>query len=191
LGLDKEEEFIGKGISYCATCDGAFFKDRTVAVIGGGDVALEEAIYLTKFCSRVYLIHRRDQFRGTKILADRARNNPVIEVLWNTEARAIIGEERLDGLLVEDNLTGKKNELHDVRGVFIAVGYNPNTDLFTGQLRLDENGYILTDDKLMTDHEGIFAAGDVQDPDYRQVITSAGSGARAAVEAGKYLFFLS
>lgn len=187
LGLKKEEEFIGKGISYCATCDGAFFKDQEVAVVGGGDVALEEANYLSKFCSKVYLIHRRDQFRGTKILGDRAKNNPRIEILWNTEVREILGEERLNGLLVENNKTMEKYELNGVRGLFIAVGYNPNTKLFAGDLELNENGYIITDDQHMTNREGIFAAGDVQDPYYRQVVTSASSGAKAALEAGKYL----
>ncbi|ACL70786.1 thioredoxin-disulfide reductase [Halothermothrix orenii] len=187
LGLEKEEDFIGKGISYCATCDGAFFKDQEVAVVGGGDVALEEANYLTNFCSKVYLIHRRDQFRGTKILGDRVKNNSKVEILWDTEVRELLGGNKVEGLLVENNKTGEETRLENVKALFIAVGYKPNTDLFKGQLEVDDRGYIITNDRLMTSKEGIFAAGDVQDPHYRQVVTSAASGAIAAMEAGKYL----
>lgn len=187
LGIKNEKELVGKGISYCATCDGAFFKNKTVAVVGGGDVALEEANYLTRFASKVYVIHRRDQFRGTKILANRVINNPAIEVLWDSIVKEIRGAERLTGLLLENKKTGKTRELNDVEGLFIAIGYTPNTELFKGQLELDEWGYIVTDRNYMTSKEGIFAAGDVQDPLYRQVITSAGAGAAAAIEAGRYI----
>ncbi|MFW5992353.1 MAG: NAD(P)/FAD-dependent oxidoreductase, partial [Halanaerobiaceae bacterium] len=185
LGLARESEMVGRGISYCATCDGAFFREKEVAVVGGGDTALEEANYLTKFCSKVYIIHRRDQFRGTKILGERALNNAGIEVLWDTEVEEIIGEKKLDGLLLKNNKTGKERELK-VSGCFIATGYNPNTELFKEYLELDDQGYIITDRAYMTSKDGIFAAGDVQDPFYRQVITSAGAGAAAAIEASRY-----
>lgn len=187
LGLEKEEEFVGKGISYCATCDGAFFKDKEIAVVGGGDVALEEANFLTKFGSKVYIIHRRDQFRGTKILADRVNNNPKIEILWDTEVEAILGEDKVEGIRVFNNKTGEKRDLKDVRGFFIAVGYRPNTELFADDIELDEGGYIVTDERQRTNRPGIFAAGDVQDPVYRQVITSAAAGAMAAMEVDNYL----
>ncbi len=187
LGLEKEKELVGKGISYCATCDGAFFKNKIVAVVGGGDVALEEANYLTRFASKVYVIHRRDQFRGTKILANRAINNPVIEVLWDSIVNEVLGKEKLTGLVLINQKTGEKKVLEDVEGLFIAIGYNPNTELFRGQLELDEWGYIMTNKNYMTSKEGIFAAGDVQDSLYRQVITSAGAGAAAAIEAGRYI----
>jgi thioredoxin reductase (NADPH) len=187
LGLEKENEFIGRGISYCATCDGAFFKDKEIAVIGGGDVALEEAEFLTKFASRLYLIHRRDKFRGTKILADRVKENPKIEILWNSEVREILGKDRLEGVVVENNKTNIIKRLENVRGFFIAVGYDPRTELFKGEIELNEAGYILTNDRQKTNLEGIYAAGDVQDPLYRQVITSAATGAMAAIEADNYL----
>jgi len=187
LGLEKEDKLVGSGISYCATCDGAFFKDKEIAVVGGGDVALEEANYLTKFGSKVYIIHRRDQFRGTKLLGDRVINNDKIEVLWDTELEKIFGEDSLEGLLVKNNETGEERELSEVRGFFIAVGYNPNTALFKDYLELNESGYIVTDGRQKTNIEGVFAAGDVQDPIYRQVVTSAASGAKAAIEADNYL----
>ncbi|MFW6035423.1 MAG: thioredoxin-disulfide reductase [Halothermotrichaceae bacterium] len=187
LGLKKEEKFVGRGVSYCATCDGAFFKGKIVAVVGGGDVALEEANYLTNFCSKVYLIHRRDEFRGTRILGERAKNNSKIEILWNNELRTILGEDKVAGITVENNKSKEKQDLTEVSGIFIAIGYKPNTALFKGQLELDEKGYIVTDGKFMTSKEGIFAAGDVQDPHYRQVVTSAGAGASAAIEASKYI----
>lgn len=187
LGLEKEEELVGSGVSYCATCDGALFKEEEVAVVGGGNVALEEAIFLTKFATRVYLIHRRDQLRGTKILGDRAKGNPDIEILWNTEVEKILGEKDVEGLLVENNQTGEERKLSNVKGLFLAVGYQSSTELFVEDIELDRDGYIITDEKQATNKEGIFAAGDVQDSNYRQVITSAASGAKAAIEADKYL----
>ncbi|MFP4661627.1 MAG: thioredoxin-disulfide reductase [Halanaerobiales bacterium] len=187
LGLENEKRLVGSGVSYCATCDGAFFKEKEVAVIGGGDTALEEANYLTNFCSKVYVVHRRDEFRGTQILADRVLSNDKVEVLWNSELDKILGENKVEGLLVRNNMTEVKTELIEVRGVFIAIGYIPNTDLFTDYIEFDDWGYIVTDEKYMTSKAGVFAAGDVQDPFYRQVITSAGAGAAAAIEASKYL----
>jgi len=191
LGLESEERLLGRGVSYCATCDGAFFKGKEVAVIGGGDTALEEANYLTKFCSKVYIIHRRNEFRGTKILAERVIRNSRVEVIWDSELEDVLGGEKVDGLMIRNNKTKEKIELRGVSGVFIAIGYQPNTKLFRDYLKLDEQGYIVTDSKYMTSKEGVFAAGDVQDPFYRQVITSAGAGAAAAIEASKYIDNLS
>lgn len=187
LGLESERRLVGKGVSYCATCDGAFFKEKEVAIIGGGDTALEEANYLTKFCSKVYIIHRRDEFRGTRILAERVMNNPKIQILWDSELSDIRGKEKVEVLLIKNNKTGVEKELPGISGVFIAIGNIPNTDLFKDDIKLDDWGYIITDDKYMTNIEGIYAAGDIQDPFYRQVITSAGSGAAAAIEVSKYI----
>ncbi len=187
LGLDKEVKFIGRGISYCATCDGALFRDKVVAVVGGGNVALEEANFLTRFVKKVYLIHRRDKFRGSRIMGDRVKENSKVEILWNTEVREILGEDKVEGLKVENNKTGEQVKLNDVNGFFIAVGYRPRTGIFKGELELDDSGYIVTDKRQRTSKEGIFAAGDVQDSIYQQVITSAGTGAKAAMEAYKFL----
>ncbi|MFW6306594.1 MAG: thioredoxin-disulfide reductase, partial [Bacillota bacterium] len=187
LGLPNENKLVGRGVSYCATCDGAFFKEKEVAVIGGGDTALEEAHYLTKFCSKIYLVHRRDEFRGTRILSERVMNNPKIEILWDSELKEIVGTDKVESLIIENNQTGEKRELTEVSGVFVAIGYSPNTNLFKDYIRLDDWGYIITNDKYMTNIDGIFAAGDVQDPYYRQVITSAGAGAAAAIEASRYI----
>lgn len=186
LGLENEKRLVGRGVSYCATCDGAFFKEKEVAVIGGGDTALEEANYLTNFCSKVYVVHRRDEFRGTRILSERVMENPKIEVLWDSELDEILGEEKVESLIIRNNKTEEKSELN-VSGVFIAIGYIPNTGLFKDYIMLDDWGYIVTDEKYMTSKEGVYAAGDVQDPIYRQVITSAGAGAAAAIEASKYI----
>lgn len=186
LGLENEKRLLGRGVSYCATCDGAFFKGKEVAVVGGGDTALEEANYLTNFCSKVYIIHRRDEFRATKILQDRVLHNPKIEVIWDSELEDILGEEQVEGLLIRNNKKGEVQELA-VSAVFVAIGHIPNTDLFKEYLNLDAGGYIVTDKKHRTNLEGIYAAGDVQDPLYRQVITSAGAGAAAAIEASRYL----
>ncbi|NLJ84276.1 MAG: thioredoxin-disulfide reductase [Halanaerobiaceae bacterium] len=186
LGLENEGRLLGRGVSYCATCDGAFFKGKEVAVVGGGDTALEEANYLTNFCSKVYIIHRRDELRATKILQDRVMNNPKIEIIWDSEVEDILGAEQVEALLIRNNKTGGKKEL-PVSAVFIAIGHIPNTDLFRDYLELDAGGYIVTDKNQRTNREGIFAAGDVQDPFYRQVITSAGAGAAAAIEASRYI----
>ena len=187
LGLDKENEFRGSGVSYCATCDGAFYKGDEIAVVGGGNVALEEADYLTKFGSKVYLIHRRSEFRGTKILSDRVKNNDKIEILWNNEVKEILGEDEVSGIVVENNKNGERKELSDVKGFFIAIGYDPRTEIFKEDIDLDEKGYIKTNKKQETNIDGIYAAGDVQDPHYRQVITSAAAGAKAAMEADEYI----
>ena len=187
LGLDREEELTGNGISYCATCDGAFFKDKEVAVVGGGNVAIEEADFLTKFASKVYLIHRRDKLRGDKILADRIKENDKVEILWNSEVKKINGEKNLSGIVIENNESKEVTNLENVKGLFMAVGYDPRTELFKGQIDLDGKNYIVTDNNQRTNKEGIFAAGDVQEPEFSQVVVAAGSGAKAAMQVDKYL----
>ncbi|MGM0445837.1 MAG: thioredoxin-disulfide reductase [Bacillota bacterium] len=187
LGLEREEKLTGNGISYCATCDGAFFRDKEVAVVGGGNVAIEEADFLTKFASKVYLIHRREKLRGDKILADRIKANDKVEILWSTEVKEIKGDKKLSGIVIENNKSNEIRTLENVKGLFMAVGYNPRTVLFKGQIDLDEKNYIITDNNQRTNKEGIFAAGDVQEPEFNQVIVAAGTGAKAAMQVDKYL----
>lgn len=186
LGLDKEDSFRGRGVSYCATCDAAFFKNKEVAIVGGGDTALWESTFLSKFASTVYILHRRDKFRGAKILADRVKAKDNIEILWDTEVKSIKGEEKLQGLRVFNNKTDEERDL-DVDGLFVAIGHKPRTECLKGQIELDDYGYIVTDKKQHTNIPGVFACGDVQDPDYRQVVIAAGSGAKAAIEASEYI----
>lgn len=186
LGVKGERELRGRGVSYCATCDGAFFRDKKVAVVGGGDAAVEEALFLTKLVDKVYLIHRRDALRATKVLQERAFANPKIEFIWNTTGAEILGTDKVEALLLQDAKTGEKRSIA-VDGIFIYIGMKPNTEFIRELARVDEGGYLITDDNLMTSIPGIFAAGDVRQKKLRQVITAAADGAMAAVAVEKYL----
>lgn len=187
LGLPNEERLIGHGLSTCATCDGFFFRDQEIAVVGGGDSAVEEATFLTRFASKVYLIHRRDELRASKIMCERALENPKIEILWNSQVAEIQGDEKLSGVILQDTVTNDTRPL-EIDGLFIAIGHRPNTDLFKGHLDLKENGYLQTQpDSSLTQISGVFACGDVQDDYYRQAITAAGSGCMAAIDAERWL----
>jgi thioredoxin reductase (NADPH) len=187
LGLPSEKAYYNKGVSACATCDGAFFKNMEVAVVGGGDTAMEEANFLTRFASKVYIIHRRDSFRASKVMAQRALNNPKITPIWDTEVTEVVGEQFVTGLKIKNLKTGQASELK-VQGMFLAIGHKPNTEVFGGQLKLDETGYIITQShSSYTSIDGVFAAGDVQDHVYRQAITAAGSGCMAAIDAERWL----
>lgn len=187
LGLPSEKAFYNKGVSACATCDGAFFRNMEVAVVGGGDTAMEEANFLTRFASKVHIIHRRDSFRASKIMVDKALKNPKISVVWNTTVEEIVGDKFVTGLKVKDVNTGAVRDL-PVQGLFLAIGHKPNTELFKGMLELDETGYIMTKPhSSYTSIDGVFAAGDVQDHVYRQAITAAGSGCKAAIDAERWL----
>jgi thioredoxin reductase (NADPH) len=186
LGIAGEEELTGKGVSYCATCDGPFFKEGTVAVVGGGNAAITEALHLAKFASRVKVIHRRNELRATRILQEKAQAEPKIEFIWDTTVEGIEGKDRVKRLKLSNVKSGEKSTL-DVAGVFVAVGLKPNTDYLKGVLPLDDAGYIITNEKMETKIAGIFAAGDVRQNSARQAITAAGDGATAAVYAEKFL----
>ncbi len=187
LGLEAETRLIGHGLSTCATCDGFFFRGQEIAVVGGGDSAIEEATFLTKFASKVTMLVRRDQLRASKIMQDRAHSNPKIEIRWNSVVDDLIGDDKLEGALVRDTVTGEVSRL-DVTGVFIAIGHRPNTDLFRTVLDMDDTGYLVTrPGSSYTNIDGVFACGDVQDHTYRQAITAAGSGCMAAIDAERWL----
>ncbi|NIP38488.1 MAG: thioredoxin-disulfide reductase [Candidatus Dadabacteria bacterium] len=189
LGLPSEKELVGHGVSTCATCDGFFFKDKEIIVVGGGDSALEEGIFLTKFASKVYIVHRRDALRASKIMQDRAFKNEKVEFIWNSVVEEILGEKGkgVTGVKLENVQSGEITEMN-IDGVFIAIGHIPNTKIFGGAIETDENGYIVTKDKTSeTNVPGVFAAGDVQDTRYKQAITAAGSGCMAALDAEKFL----
>jgi thioredoxin reductase (NADPH) len=186
LGLPGEQRLMGRGVSGCATCDGFFFKDKKVAVVGGGDTAMEEATFLSKFASEVILIHRRDQFRASKIMLDRARNNPKITFLTDMVVQDILGDEGVEGIRVKNAKTGEEREI-ELDGFFAAIGHAPATDLFKDQVEMDEAGYILQKEHTMTSVPGVFAAGDVSDKRYRQAVTAAGDGCRAAIDAERWL----
>lgn len=187
LGLENEKRLLGRGVSACATCDGAFFKNQKVAVFGGGDTAMEEANFLTRFASEVYLVHRRDEFRASKIMADRVLKNPKVKVVYNTELKDVLGDDGVKGMVLYNNKTKTESRM-DIDGIFIAIGHKPNTDLFKGVLDMNEVGYLVTRPKTTyTSIEGVFAAGDVQDPIYRQAITAAGTGCMAAIDAERWL----
>ena len=187
LGLESEEAFKGRGVSACATCDGAFYRGLPVAVIGGGDSAMEEALFLTRFASEVTVIHRRDKLRASKIMAERAEKNPKIRFVWNSAVTEIFGKDDVDGIRVKNVATGEERTLA-CKGVFVALGHVPSTKAIAGQLNMDESGYIeLQNNTSYTSVEGVFAAGDCADKRYRQAITAAGMGARAAIDAERWL----
>jgi thioredoxin reductase (NADPH) len=186
LGLPSEEEFRGRGVSACATCDGFFFRGREVAVVGGGDTALEEATFLTRFADKVTMLVRRDEFRGSKIMQDRARRDPKIEILFNKEVTEVRGEMTVSALGLRDTATGEETDLA-VQGMFVAIGYKPNTELFSGQLDIGPTGYLDVVDETRSRVEGVFIAGDVHDHHYRQAVTAAGDGCKAAIDAERWL----
>jgi len=186
LGVPGEDRLLSHGVSTCATCDGFFFRGHEIAVAGGGDSAMEEALFLTRFASKVIVVHRRDQLRASRIMADRAKANPAIEFRWNTQITEVLGDTKVSGLSVVDTVTGEPGELA-VTGLFVAIGHQPNTHLVAGQLELADNGYIVTHEGSRTTVDGVFACGDVQDDYYRQAITAAGSGCMAAIDAERWL----
>ncbi|MFZ4402736.1 MAG: thioredoxin-disulfide reductase [Pseudobdellovibrionaceae bacterium] len=188
LGLPSEKKYMSRGVSACATCDAAFFKDQIVGVVGGGDTAMEEAQFLTRFAKQVYVIHRRDSFRASKIMVDRTLKNPKIKVLWNQGVEEVLGDGKgVNAVQLKDTVTGKLSTL-DVQGLFIAIGHKPNTDLFKGILDMNETGYLITQPgSTYTNVPGVFASGDVQDPIYRQAITAAGTGCMASLDAERWL----
>jgi len=187
IGLANEDRLSGRGVSWCATCDGFFFRDQTIAVVGGGDSAVEEATFLTKFASKVVLIHRRDSLRASKIMAERALSNPKIEMLWNTEVVDILGEDKVSGLALKNTVTGELSE-RDFTGLFVAIGHIPRSELLVGQIDLDNEGYVKVEGRsTRTNLPGVFACGDLVDHTYRQAITAAGPGCQAALDAEKFL----
>jgi len=186
LGVPGEEELRGRGVSYCATCDAPFFKDQKIVVVGGGDTAIEEALYLTKFVQEVTIVHRRDRLRATKILQERVFSNKKINFAWDSLAIKILGKEKVEGVLIQNKKTGEEKEIF-CKGVFVFVGNIPNSKFLNEMIKLDQKGYILTDDNMMTSQEGIYACGDIRKKLLRQVVTACGEGAIAAFAAQKYI----
>ncbi|TAJ99183.1 MAG: thioredoxin-disulfide reductase [Chloroflexota bacterium] len=186
LGLESETRLRGRGVSACATCDGFFFRDREIAVVGGGDTAFEEASYLTRFASKIHLLHRRDEFRASKIMVERAKANPKIQIHTNTAIDEVLGDAKVDGLALRDTVTGKATTL-PIEGLFIAIGHRPNTEAFRDWLEIDAKGYLVVHDETHSKIDGVFIAGDVHDHRYRQAVTAAGDGCKAAIDAERWL----
>ncbi len=186
MGVDSEQKFVGRGVSNCASCDGAFYKNKDVIVVGGGDTAMEDSSFLTRFANHVTIVHRRDAFRASKIMQDRALSNPKIKVIWNSAVEEVLGDKVVTGVKLKNLMTNEVTEMK-IDGVFVAIGYHPNTDIFNGQLKLDELGYLVTRDEIFTEVEGVFVAGDVADRVFRQAATATGSGVKAALSARAYL----
>ena len=186
IGLDGEQTFAGKGVSYCATCDGAFFKDQDLIVVGGGDSAMEEATFLTKFASTVHIVHRREEFRASKIMQERALANEKIKVHFNCTVKDIQGDEKFQKVILNNTKTNE-DEILEAGGLFVAIGHEPNSSMFQGQLELDENGYVIIKNNTETSIPGVFCAGDVHDHRYRQAVTAAGFGCMAAIDVDKYI----
>ena len=187
IGLQNEKRLSGRGVSWCATCDGFFFREKEIAVVGGGDSAVEEATFLTKFASKVYLIHRRDSLRASKIMAERAMSNPKIEFIWNTEVIDVLGADNMTGLKLRNTVTGEESE-KDLSGLFVAIGHLPRSELVVGQVNLDAENYVTVEGRsTRTNLKGVFACGDLVDHTYRQAITAAGSGCQAALDAERFL----
>lgn len=187
LGLENEKRLSGHGVSWCATCDGFFFRQQEIAVVGGGDTAAEEATFLTRFADKVYLIHRRDELRASKVMAERVLNNEKIEPVWNSQVVDVLGDDKVNGIMIEDTITGDIREL-PVTGLFIAIGHDPRSELIAGQIDLDDEGYVLIDaPSTRTNLPGVFACGDLVDHTYRQAITAAGTGCSAALDAERFL----
>ena len=187
LGLENEKRLSGHGVSWCATCDGFFFRQQEIAVVGGGDTAAEEATFLTRFADKVYLIHRRDELRASKVMADRVLTNERIEPVWNSQVVDVLGDDKVNGIVIEDTITGDTREL-PVTGLFIAIGHDPRSELIAGQIDLDDEGYVLVDaPSTRTNLPGVFACGDLVDHTYRQAITAAGTGCSAALDAERFL----
>lgn len=186
LGIESEKRLIGKGVSSCATCDAPFFKNKEVVVVGGGDTAMEDSNFLTRFATSVTIVHRRNEFRASRIMQKKTLSNPKIKVIWDSVVEEVLGKERVEGVRIRNVKTGGTTELK-TEGLFVAIGHRPNTGFLNGQLKLDEKGYIITRDEVKTDIEGVFVAGDVADRVYRQAVTAAGSGTKAALEARAYL----
>jgi len=190
LGIEREDELSGRGVSWCATCDGFFFRDQDIVVVGGGDTAMEEALFLTRFGKSVTVVHRRDSLRASKIMAERAEANPKITFAWNSAVESIHGEKQVESLTLRDLVTGQTREL-PAGGLFIAIGHEPRSELVKGQVDLDDEGYVLTYEGTRTNLPGVFAAGDLVDHTYRQAITAAGTGCAAALDAERYLAALT
>ena len=187
LGLDNEKRLSGHGVSWCATCDGFFFRQQVIAVVGGGDTAAEEATFLTRFADKVYLIHRRDELRASKVMAERVLTNEKIEPVWNSQVVDVLGDDKVNGIMIEDTITGDIRKL-PVTGLFIAIGHDPRSELIAGQIDLDDEGYVLVDaPNTRTNLPGVFACGDLVDHTYRQAITAAGTGCSAALDAERFL----